>query len=63
MKNPMTVGQLKELLEDLDDDVMIVIGHDNEYTYGTLSRNASLREEVEGEYGTEYEEIDEVCTW
>lgn len=57
--NPVTVGQLRDLLEGLDDDMMVILSHDNGYTYGTLSRNASIRKEREGEYGTEYEEVDE----
>ena len=38
---------------------MVILSHDNGYTYGTLSKNASIREEREGEYGIEYEEVDE----
>ena len=58
--NAMTVGELRELLEDLDDEMIIICSHDRGYTYGSLSREASLREEVEGEYGTEFEEYDTI---
>lgn len=58
LENPMTVGELRRMLEELDDDIIIVVGHDNEYTYGTLSSGASLRREYEGEYGIEYSEIE-----
>ena len=59
IRNPITVGELRSFLEDLDDDQIIILSHDNGYTYGSLSRGCSVREEREGEYGTEYEEIDE----
>lgn len=34
----MTVGELKQLLEDFDDDRLFVLSHDNGYTYGSVSR-------------------------
>ena len=58
VENPMTVGQLRAMLEDLDDDMIVICGHDNEYTYGSLSHEADIREEHEGEYGKEYETVD-----
>ena len=61
--NPLTVGELIGMLEELDEDMLVIVGHDNEYTYGTLSRTASIRREVEGEYGTEYNESYEICAW
>lgn len=60
IKNPLTVGELKEMLEGLDDDVAIICGHDREYTYGSLSREAEIREEHDGEYGTEYDYVDTI---
>lgn len=56
VRSPVTVGELKVLLEDIDDDMLFILSHDNGYTYGSLSRYGTIREEVEGEY----EEIDEV---
>jgi hypothetical protein len=56
VNNPMTVGELKEMLEYLDDDTAIILSHDNGYTYGSLSRWAELRESEDGE---EFEVIDE----
>lgn len=32
----MTVGELKELLEDYNDETWVVISHDNGYTFGSL---------------------------
>lgn len=34
--NPITVGDLKWLLEEFDDDDEIIISHDRGYTFGTL---------------------------
>ena len=36
VRRPMTVGELKELLEDYEDDTVVILSHDNGYTYGTL---------------------------
>lgn len=63
LRSVMTVGMLREMLEDLDDDMMVICSHDNGYTYGSLSRIAEIREEQEGEYGTEYETVDEISVW
>ena len=63
LRNEVTVGELKAMLADMDDDMMFVLSHDNGYTYGSLSLLASILEEVEGEYGTEYEEIDSTGFW
>lgn len=63
IRNPVTVGQLREMLEGIEDDVAIILGHDNEYTYGTISREAELREEHDGEYGKEYETVDYLTIW
>ena len=58
VEHPLTVGQLRELLEDVDDDTIVICSHDGGFTYGSLSREADIRVETEGEYGTEYELID-----
>lgn len=63
VENAMTVGQLREMLECLDDDTIVICGHDNEYTYGSLSLTAELREDHEGEWGTEWETVDELRIW
>ena len=60
VRSPMTVAELRNLLEDLDDDMIVICSHDNGYTYGSLSRSAEIREEVEGEDGSEWEAVDEV---
>ena len=36
VQNPITVGQLKSILEDYDDETPIYLSHDEEYTYGTI---------------------------
>lgn len=33
----MTVGELISFLEDYDEDTLVVLSHDNGYTYGSLS--------------------------
>ena len=37
----MTVGELKEILEGLDDDTLFVLSHDNGYTYGSIKERQS----------------------
>ena len=63
LTNILTVGQLREMLADLDDDMMVICSHDSGYTYGSLSRVAEIREAQEGEYGIEYETVDEISVW
>lgn len=63
VNRPMTVGELRAFLEDYDDDMAIICSHDNGYTYGSLSREVSIREEEKGEYGPEYIETDLVDVW
>lgn len=36
-RRPMTVGELKDLLEDYDDDDVVIVSHDDGWTYGTIS--------------------------
>ena len=58
INNPLTVGDLRYLLEDLDDDITIILSHDNGYTYGSLPSVAELREQNnDGEWIT----VDEYC--
>lgn len=33
---PLTVGELREFLEQYEDDTLIFLSHDRGYTYGTL---------------------------
>ena len=37
VRGAMTVGELKRLLEDFDDETLIITSHDRGYTYGTIS--------------------------
>lgn len=59
-EHAMTVGQLKEVLEQVDDDMIVVLSHDRGYTYGSLSEVAEIRKPQEGEYGVEYVPVDEI---
>lgn len=38
IKHPMTVGELKAILEDFDDDTLFILSHDRGYTYGSISQ-------------------------
>ena len=44
----ITVGELKQLLEDYDDEAEIVLSHDSGYTYGGL-RPELIEEDYEEE--------------
>ena len=55
----MTVGELKAILEELDDDTLFVLSHDNGYTYGSINQTYSgmSYEDEDGEFGElEYNE-------
>jgi len=39
IKRSLTVGELKELLEGFDDDLIVVTSHDDEYTFGGVSES------------------------
>lgn len=56
----ITVGELKRMVEELDDDMMVILSHDGGYTYGGMPSYAEIREEREGEYGDEYVTVDEI---
>ena len=56
--DPITVGDLKVLLEQIDDDVAIICSHDNGYTYGSLSTEAYLQSSVDDDFGTEFKTED-----
>ena len=66
VEGAITVGQLKEMLESLDEDMLVICSHDNGYTYGTLPRVAMIMEERPGDEGwnnPEWEETDMVEAW
>ncbi len=44
---PMTVGKLKEFLEDFDDDTLFILSHDNGYTYGSINDLKSREIEID----------------
>ena len=48
----ITVGDLKRILEDFEDDMLFVLSHDRGYTFGSISEeDAMLFEETEDENG------------
>ena len=48
-KDAMTVGELKEVLSYYDEDLPVVLSHDNGYTYGTLVIGCSDEREFDEE--------------
>ena len=45
----MTVGELREALEEFDDDAKVILSHDNGYTYGGIRWQLMEMEEDEDE--------------
>ncbi len=53
IENPMTVGELKEFLEDFNDDVLFILSHDSGYTYGSINartRVTTFEEQEDGNW-------------
>ena len=55
----MTVGELKRLLEDYDDDNLIVMSHDRGYTYGSISFLEERYERSKGRWSDDDGEFDD----
>ena len=45
----MTVRELREALEEFDDDAKVILSHDSGYTYGGIRYNTMEEEEEEEE--------------
>ena len=45
----MTVGELREALEEFDDDAKVILSHDNGYTYGGIRWELMEMEDDEDE--------------
>lgn len=45
----MTVGELIELLQEYDEDMEVFTGHDNRYTYGSITSRDFDTMEIAGE--------------
>ena len=56
IRNPMTVGRLKEILEEIEDSALVICTHNIGGIYGTLSDEA----DVLAECGDEWERVDAV---
>lgn len=39
LRGVMTVGRLREILRNYDEDTLIVLSHDNGYTYGSIDED------------------------
>ena len=48
-KRTMTVGELKEAIEYLDDDTPVMLKNDNGYTYGTITESSFEEEDYDDE--------------
>jgi hypothetical protein len=48
----ITIGELKRLIDDFDDDDLFVLSHDNGYTYGSISswKMSEAEEQSDGEW-------------
>lgn len=57
IRNTMTVGELIEFLQGIDEDAKVYINNDNGYTYGSVTLD-SFAEYSEGEDDEENEETD-----
>lgn len=55
-RHTLTVGELREYLEDLDDDMPVMINNDNGYTYGEIDYSSFREEESEDDEDEEEEE-------
>ena len=47
---PMTVGELRGILEDYDDDDYFVLSNDHGYTYGSISDQSEWASDEDGEW-------------
>ena len=49
---PVTVGALREFLEDYDEDTLFILSHDKGYTYGSIDINECFdaREDEAGDW-------------
>ena len=57
LNSPITVGQLRAILEDYDDDTLFILSHDNRYTYGSISEYgfSEFSEDEDGEWSEDDE--------
>ena len=44
IRNPITVRDLIDILEQFDEDDLVFLSHDNGYTYGTIPEDYEVRE-------------------
>lgn len=49
IENTMTVGELKDWLEQYDDNALVYLSHDNGYTYGGITPR---------DFAEDYEEVE-----
>ena len=49
IRKPMTVAELRDILEDYNDDDLVILSHDNDYTFGSVGYHRTF-EEIDGEW-------------
>lgn len=49
-EGPMTVAELRDILEEYDDDTLVVLSHDRGYTYGSLTYPDYYEKNKDGEW-------------
>ena len=54
VRNPMTVGELMEILEEWDEDTLVIMSHDSGYTYGSIGIPHLYVERDDGEWESEW---------
>ena len=42
VRRPMTVGELQDILYDLDEETIVILSHDGGYTFGSLPRACDI---------------------
>lgn len=47
---PMTVGEIRRILEDYEGDDLFILSHDRGYTYGSISEQMQFEENDDGEW-------------
>lgn len=52
VRRPITVGELRDFLDQYEDDVLFFLSHDNGYTYGSISTS----EEFDATYDEDEDE-------
>lgn len=47
---PMTVGELRDILEEYEDEDLFILSHDRGYTYGSIREQMHFEEDDDGDW-------------